>query len=381
MRPNLVAAVVLAAAVAAAAPSRAQDAVPRAQVGARIEVYADDDATTVYRPRASAIVPAGERAEVAASYMVDGVSSASIDVVTRATQGIVEQRHEAMVGATLLGDRAGTLGLAYGYGHEPDYRTHSVVLSGGRDVGDARLLHASGRASVAASRVGAVGDPRFERHVALYSLGGALARVVNRETLVRFGLDLAHAHGFQSSAYRTVRIGDWTAMPYTGTDPEAGAWVFSNVVATQRERHPEDRFRARAAAELARAFGRRASAVGVIGGYVDTWRVGAGDFSVELRYEPRRGLVLRAGGRAYLQSAAYFYRSRYRTLEEASGYLTDDKELGRLRSGTVLLAGAFPIARVRLDVRLEGTRYAYPDFVLLPEKLALAAQLGLVWRR
>ncbi len=380
MTIRLAATFLLAAVLAAGALARAQDTPPRAQAAARLEVYADDDATTVYRPRASAVVPAGERTEVTAAYMLDATSSASIDVVTRATRGIVEQRHEATVGATVLGDRAGAIGLTYGYGHEPDYQTHAISLTGGRDVDHHRLLHVNGRVSAAASRVGAVGDPRFERHLGTYTAGASLTRIVDVATLVRAGFDLAHAHGFQSSAYRTVRVGDWTAMPYTGTDPDAGAWVFSNVVATQRERHPGDRFRARLALEVARAFLRRASAVATVAGYVDSWRVAAGELAAEARYEPRSGLVLRLGGRAYLQSSAYFYRSRYLTLSEASGYVTDDKELGRMRSYSLLAAGAFPIRRVRLDVRVEGTRYGYPDFVLLPEKLAIATQLGLLWR-
>ncbi|MBC7170979.1 MAG: DUF3570 domain-containing protein [Polyangiaceae bacterium] len=306
------------------------------------------------------------------------MSSASIDVVTRATQGIEELRHEASVGATLLADRAGTLGLTYGYGHEPDYQTHALTVVGGRDIDRARLLHASGRLQVAASRVGAVGDPRFERHLGVYVASGSLARIVDEKTVLRAAVELSHAHGFQSSAYRTVRLGDWSAMPYTGTDPEAGAWVFTNVTGTAVERHPGDRFRAKIALDGARAFARRASVIASVAGYLDTWRVAAGDFGAELRCEPRAGLLLRLGGRAYVQSSSYFYRRRYASADRQ--YLTDDKELGRLRNYSLLAAAAFPIGRVRVDLRLEGTRYNYPEFTLLPEKLALAVQLGLLWR-
>jgi hypothetical protein len=34
---------------------------------------------------------------------------------------------------------------------------------------------------------------------------------------------------------------------------------------------------------------------------------------------------------------------------------------------------------VRLDARVDGTRYEYPGFSLLVDKHALAVQIGVVW--
>src|SRR5690606_7956797 len=160
-----------------------------------------------------------------------------------------------------------------------------------------------------------------------------------------------------------------------------GAWVFSDVSGVTLERHPEDRFRARLLLEGVRAFARHSSLALTVGGYIDTYRVGAGELAPELRVEPRTRLLLRFGGRVYLQSPAYFYRSRYIAEDANAPYKTDDKELGRMRSYSAHAAAAFPVGPVRIDFRLELTRYEYPLFSLLTAKHALASQVGIVWTR
>ena len=65
---------------------------------------------------------------------------------------------------------------------------------------------------------------------------------MRRNLLLRATTELAHLHGFQSSAYRNVRLGPWTAQRSDGSDPEEGAWIFSGVTGSANERHPRERF-------------------------------------------------------------------------------------------------------------------------------------------
>src|SRR5690606_15208369 len=130
-------------------------------------------------------------------------------------------------------------------------------------------------------------------------------------------------------------LGDWTGMPYEGDDPDATPWIFTGVTGVEREHHPDLRRRARLAVDAVRDLGANVAGYVQLAGYVDDWGIEAGDLSAEARLEPAAGLLVRIGGRAYVQSGAWFWRARYLERDQTDGYLTDDKELGPLASFTV----------------------------------------------
>lgn len=352
---------------------------PRPGASLRVEGYADDDSTLVLRPHLSGRVAVDEWI-VGGTYGADVVSSASIDVVTRASRPIEEARHQIDVDAGWYGERAGNLAAGYTLALEPDFETHGLTLRGGVDLDDERMWHGSTSLAFAFNRIRAVVDPTFERESATAQLGLALARILGPGTLARATLEGSVTGGFQASAYRNVRLGNWQGMPYVGDDPAAGPWVFRGVSGVARERHPELRLRARAGVELAQDLGSMLALVARAAFYGDDWGIVAGDLSAELRWEPERALLFRAGLRGYVQHHAWFWRQRYASPDETQGFVTDDKELGPMRSYTLTLAAAIPIdPSVRLDVRADGTRYEYPGFTLLFDKHALAVQIGVVW--
>lgn len=372
--------VALVCVLTTAAAARGQ--VPQtARASGRTEVYVDDDDTLVVRPRVAASVPVSESVAVQASYMADVVSSASVDVITRATQGISETRHEGSLGVSVTRDRGRVLGVTYALGREPDYLSNAISVAVGRELDDAGLLALSTRLQLSISRVGTVADPRFAERLYGAALQTSLTRIVTQRLLVRGTLELGHLHGFQSSAYRNVRLGQWTAMRSDGSDPEEGEWIFTGVTGSALERHPRDRFRARGSFDAVVSLSDHLALAALVGAYVDSWRVASGEASFELRVEPRAGMLLRVGARGYVQSPAWFHRYRYLDVGETNGILTDDKELGPLRSIGGTVAGAFPIRAVTLDVRAELVRYAYPHLDMLPDKRALSIALGLTWRR
>lgn len=352
---------------------------PRPGASLRVEGYADDDATLVLRPHVSGRAGVGEWI-LGGGYGADVVSSASIDVVTRASRPIEEARHQIDLEAGWYGERGGNLGGGYTLALEPDFETHGLTLRGGVDLDDERMWHGSANLALAFNRIGAVIDPTFERESGTAQLGLALARILGPGTLARATLEGSVTSGFQASAYRNVRLGDWQGMPYEGDDPAATPWVFSGVSGVARERHPELRLRARVGLELAQDLGNLLALVVRGAFYGDDWGVLAGDLAGELRWEPERALLFRVGLRGYFQHHAWFWRRRYGSPDETQGFVTDDKELGPMRSYTLTLAAAIPLdSSMRLDARVDGTRYEYPGFSLLVDKHALAVQIGVVW--
>jgi hypothetical protein len=362
----------------APSPASAQDD-RRTVASARVGSYADTDSTLVLRPRVSAR-GAIDDVVLAGAYTADVISSASIDVVTRASRPIEEARHQLDAQASWLGERGLVLGGGYSFGIEPDFDTHALTLRGAYDLDPERMWHGVVSITALTNRYGSVIDPSFDERTYTLQVAVALARVLDARGVARGAIEASVVSGFQASPYRNVRLGNWTAQRYTGSDPSAGAYLFSGVTGVAREQHPDRRLRMRAVIDVVREVERNFALFGSTAGYVDDWGIGAFEVALEARWEPERDLLFRLGGRMYLQTAAWFWRRRYFTIDETQGILTDDKELGPLHSFSFWLAGSIPIdPTVRLDGRLDLTRYEYPGFSLRTAKLAMALEIGVVW--
>lgn len=364
-----------------ASGAAAQTPPPAFRAAARVESYTDSDATQVVRPRVSLEGALPNEWRASGAYTADVVTSASIDVVTRASQVVNESRHEGTASVSHGTASTGIATLGFTLGREPDYRSHAGVVSYARNLDEARLWYLVVQASASHGRVGSVADQAFVRHLYTTNATATLTRVLSRTRVLRVGLELSNLHGFQSSAYRTVRMGDWSAYRYAGDDPDAGPWVFVGVTQSARERVPDERFRGRITFDLVQSLGAHASISLRAAAYADSFQILAGEIAPELRVEPSPGWLLRLGGRVYAQSSAWFYRARYQDTSETDGYVTDDKELGRMRTYALHAAAQIPIGPVRIDARVEGDFYRYPDFTLLPHKEALVLVLGLTYRR
>ena len=112
----------------------AQDAEPgEGQATTRLLIYSDDDATQVVTSAVDAQVALPGKVEIGTHALVDAVSSASVDVISAATERWDENRVE-------LGARAAwevsEVGLSLGYtrSQENDWLSHSVVLGGQKEI-------------------------------------------------------------------------------------------------------------------------------------------------------------------------------------------------------------------------------------------------------
>ena len=353
-------------------------------VEARLGGYTDDDDTDVLRPFVAARV-AGGPARVGAAYSADVVASASVDVVSRASGAAIDEtRHQLVADAAYVGDDGLVLGASWSGGFEPDHESQGGTVRGEIDLDSERMWRGALVLGGTWSAVGSVLDPRFHEESSTFQGSAAVARVLDADTVGRIVLEGSVTTGFQSSPYRTVRLGDWTAMQTDGTNPDLPVWIFTDVTGVAREQHPELRVRSRLGVDLAHDLGGGVAMVGRLGGYLDDWGILAIDGSAEVRVEPEEDLLMRFGARVYAQGAAWFWRQRYSDPAETSGMVTGDRELGPMRSYTLLAAIAIPVDLterhdVRLDARLEGIRWEYPEFDLLTERHALSLLMGFTW--
>ena len=361
-----------------AAPAAAQSEAAGTRVEVRTAGYADDDETYVLRPYVAGRLAAGP-VRVGAAYSPDVISTASVDVVASASRAVEEVRHQGMADVAYVSDEGLLLGAAYSTGVEPDHESHGGQLRAQRDLDGDRLWTGSLVLGASWARIGSVVDPHLREESLTLQGTVALARVLDAQTVGRVSLEGGVIEGFQASPYRTVRLGPWSAQRSDGSDPETPIWSFIGVTGVVRERHPELRVRGRLGIEVARDLGEGLAILGRIAGYGDDWGILAGDLSAELRIEPERDLVVRIGARAYLQSGAWFWQRRYASGADAQAYATGDRELGPMRSYTVMAAIAIPIDEIRLDARVEGIRFEHPEFDLLPERHALSVMVGCTW--
>src|SRR5690349_9147424 len=99
----------------AATPARAD----YASLDLRSGVYQDSDRTFVSTSTVAARGTIADRVTLEARYLIDVVTSASVDVVTAATSAFHENRHEA-AGGVSYHDGTRTASLSYVYSIEND---------------------------------------------------------------------------------------------------------------------------------------------------------------------------------------------------------------------------------------------------------------------
>jgi thiol-disulfide isomerase/thioredoxin len=344
-----------------------------------LSAYLDDDATEVITSvtRVSASPWSGGRVD--AGYLVDAISSASVDVVSGATEAFVEQRHAATAAVSQrLGDQ--TVRLNYGFSIEvgrqsgelvgPEDALVSDYLGHGFGVGaDFELFERNTTLSLdyaaELGTIGRSGDANFARSLTTHAADVRLSQVLSRSLVAEAGWSFAAQLGYTAKPYRFARVGQVVAGVCRGCPPET---------------HPEERYRnalfvgaklhlfAESAVELRYRL------------YVDTWALLGHTVEALLHLGWSRHFGVRVRYRVHHQGAASFYQDVYAA---PARYMTGDRELGPLTSQ---LAGVLLFARLERVIGLDAIeitgkvdlfRFDYHDFSLLTERMGLVAELGL----
>jgi hypothetical protein len=335
--------------------------VARAQTAfvSKLQVYADDDHTTVVSPLVRAQADVTPETNVSAGYVADVVTSASIDIVSQASKTTIHDvRHQVSLGASHTFDRLSLHG-GYTFSRENDYLSHSMSASATWLLADKDTTLTFGSA-LALNDVRLSGDRNFHQPLDNLGVSASLTQIFTPTLIAQLSYELSYAHGYQESPYRFV--------PVVNADS-------TNVEFWVHEQDPDDRVRHALVLGVNRHVGESTAVQLDYRFYLDTWAIASHTIDVRLIMDlgPRAELRLRS--RTYVQGGASFYRAEYHHLET---YMSVDRELSALWSQTLGAKLAVKLGEnLEGELKLDGFYYSYADFPLLPSRLGLNAGLGL----
>ncbi|MDE2627096.1 MAG: DUF3570 domain-containing protein [Burkholderiales bacterium] len=281
-----------------------------------------------------------DKVSLSASYYVDAVSNASIDVVTTASP-YRERRTEYGFGAEYV-YRDSTITLATSSSHEPDYTADSTSLDVAQEVFGGMTTVSLGFTR-GADKVGKHGAPEFAdtaRHWQ-YRLGAT--QILTPRWIMSANLEALADDGFLASPYRVAR-------------------VFGAAVP---ERDPRTRSARAAKLRLIGDLGARNAVHGEYRYFWDTWAIKA--HTTEFGYSRYFGDPWLADAylRYYTQRHALFYSDN---ATADTTYVSRNRQLSTFNSVTLGAKLAYTVQKIpgRYEVKVNGAyeyvRYKFSDF-------------------
>jgi hypothetical protein len=333
-----------------------------AEADARTGIYEDTDATRIITTTAKLKVSPVEQFFVGGHYLADVVSSASVDVVSAATERWEETRHEGQ-GTAGYRDADRAASASYIYSVENDWRSHTGSIALSHDALDHQLtVGVSG--AFGYNEIGRADDLTFDERMLTGTAHLEVAIVASPEDVVGFTYSFNYVSGYQASPYRYVRFEGALSGATLATGERVPDQRQRNAIAVRWNRHL-----------IGQTFLRSQARA-----YLDNWGVMSGTAGTEVVQGLVDVLELAAFVRGYAQSGARFYRGEY---TEERTYMTSDRELspfvdafGGLRFGfDVKEAG--PFRSLRGDLKGTGFLFHYFDFSPLTDRYGVIAELGL----
>ncbi len=291
----------------------------------------------------------GQSVSVSGNYYVDTVSSASIDVITQASE-YSEERTETSLGVDYLrGDAILSMGLTQS--EESDYQAKTLNLNVSQEIfgGLTTVSMGYGRGVDDVGQRGSAFSDTADHWK--YRLG--VSQVLTRDLLVGLDYEAMADEGYLNNPYRQVR--------YADTDSATG-------YSYQPEVYPRTRD-SNAIGVRARYFLPYRAAVSAGYRYFsDSWGIGASTF--ELGYtHPRNHWTYDVGYRFYTQTGADFYSDLF-PFANAQNFLARDKELSTFTSHGVRLGVGYEmplsfgevIDKGSVNLLYDHIFFSYDDF-------------------
>jgi len=278
---------------------------------------------------------------LSASYYVDSVSNASIDVVTTASP-YHERRTERAAGLDYVYHDA-LISVAGSNSKEPDYTADSASLDVAQDVFGGMTTVNLGY-SRGWDTVGKHGDPAFSDTANHWQYRAGLTQILTPRWLASANLEVVSDAGYLGSPYRAAR-------------------VFGAAV-------PETDPRTRSSRALAvRAVGSIGTDSAVRASYRyfwDTWDIRANTVEVGYsQYLQQQRWLVDGYARYYKQSHASFYSNNFTT---QLTYMSRNRQLSTFDSVGLGVKGTYSALKVaahyeiKLNGALERLRFQYSDF-------------------
>ena len=347
----------------------------------RTSIYQDTSRTTISTTVVNARVSPSDRVTVSGHYLVDIISSASVDVISSATskaqcssmvpsttstcqqQPFHETRHEGEAGITYA-DGTHTASLGYVYSVENDWRSHGFAGAYSNDYLNHRLTLGLG-GSFTTNAVGRSHDENFHRSQKQFSLSFDVGIVGSKRDLISLDYSLVYVTGFQASPYRNAFFADSTVPGQVIGTPE--------VVPDLRIRHA-------VAVRWNHHLFHDTALKSHLRGYTDSWGVLSGTAGTEYVVGFRE-LELGVFARGYAQNGASFYQDTY---TERRLYMTSDRKLSPMIDafGGLRLAWQHNhrlgfIEELHAELKGSGFALKFFDFHRMPTQQGVIGELAL----
>ena len=263
---------------------------------------------------------------LSANYYVDMVSSASIDVVTTASQ-YKEERKENTIGVNYLRGKS-AINVAFTTSEENDFNAKSLHFGISQDMfGDLTTV------SLGYSRgwdiVGQRGLPNFAEKTNRHNFRLGLTQVITKNLIMQAGLETITDEGYLNNPYRQVRYIDSTA---------------ARGYSYQSEIYPRTRI-SNAISLKARYFlPYRAALHAEYRTFVDSWGVAANIFEVGYTHPFRDDWIFDVNFRNYKQTQATFYRDLFPYIN-AQNFMARDKELSAHSNNSIGMGVSYEFAK------------------------------------
>ena len=313
--------------------------------------YYDGGGVTIDGPALLVRKKFAEKYAVSASYYVDMVSSASIDVITTASE-YSEERTQYGVGFEYLRGKV-TYAAAFSNSSENDYEADTANVSVSQDMfGDLTTV------SLSFTRgwddVTERGNPTFADSIDRRIYGVNISQIATKRLILGFSYEAITEEGFLNNPYRQVR--------YLDPD-EARGYAYED------ERYPRTRT-GNALAVRARWFlPYRAALQADYRFYNDTWEISSSTAELAYTHPLDDNWIFDVHYRFYDQDAAEFYSDLF-PRENAQNFLARDKELSTMQSHTLGFGVAYEFKPARFDflgkavvnLKYDRIRFEYDDF-------------------
>ncbi len=293
-----------------------------------------------------------DKVSVWANYYVDMITSASIDVVSRASE-YTEERKEKSVGFDYLHGKT-FMGFSYTNSEESDYSANSFRFGISQDFfGDLTTLGIS--YAVGSDTVRRNGDDNFEEDADRQIYRVDWSQVVTKNLILGFNYEGVTDEGFLNNPYRSVRFLDPNEALGYGYEPEI---------------YPRTRTSSAQAVRAMYFLPYRAALKLEYRNYSDTWGIDA--FNAEVGYVhpiDETGITVELKYRYYDQTAADFYNDLF-PRSNAQNFMARDKEMSSFQTHTLGAGVTYEFEtnwlpgfkRGSLNLFMDYIKFEYDDF-------------------
>jgi len=286
-----------------------------------------------------------DKVSVWGNYYVDSVTSASVDVVTTASE-YSEERDETSAGIDYLRGKT-SMGLSWTKSVEGDYKGNSMRFGISQDFfGDLSTLgisYARGWDTISRN-----GDDTFEEDAKHQSWRVDFSQVITPSLIMSLNYEGVADEGWLNNPYRQVRY----------RDPAA-----SRGYSYEAERYPNTRTSSATALRAMYYLPFRAALKAEGRYYSDSWDIKAWNAEIAYTHPLEEDVTLDLRYRFYNQTAADFYSDLYDRSNQQN-FLARDKELSSFNTHTVGIGVSYEFETSWLPFVSKGQTSLFFDYIV-----------------